>query len=170
MTTTIDNEQTQHTLSIYVTNKPGVLARVAQTFSRRGFNIESLVVSPAIDGTFSRMTIGISGDPLGLDQIIAQLNKLIDVLHCIDHSGEQAVIRELALVKIKCETSRRSEALQVVEHFGCKTVDLTPTSMIVMATGPTDKVDACINMISNFEIVELVRTGKVLMARGDEVT
>ena len=159
-----------HTLSVYVTNKPGVLARIAQVFARRGFNIESLVVSPAMDGTFSRMTIGVTGAPEGLDQIIRQLNKLVDTLHCIDHTGEDAVIRELALVKIKCRANQRSEVLQIVEHFGCKTVDLTENSMIIMGTGASDKVDAFIGMVRNFDVVEVVRTGKVLMARGEHVT
>lgn len=159
-----------HTLSVYVANKPGVLARIAQVFARRGFNIESLVVSPAMDGKFSRMTIGISGDPGMLDQIIKQVSKLIDVLTCKDHSDDEAVTRELALVKIRCGVDRRSEALQVVEHFSCKTVDLTEKSMIIMATGDSEKVDAFINMIKMFDVVELVRTGKVLMVRGEEPT
>ncbi len=159
-----------HTLSVYVANKPGVLARIAQVFARRGFNIESLVVSPAMDGKFSRMTIGVSGNPDMLDQIIKQVSKLIDVLTCKDHSDDAAVVRELALVKIRCGADRRSEALQVVEHFACKTVDLTEKSMIIMATGASDKVDAFINMIQMFDVVELVRTGKVLMVRGEDPT
>ncbi|MGA1194340.1 MAG: acetolactate synthase small subunit [Kiritimatiellia bacterium] len=165
-----NDSNTIHTLSVYVANKPGVLARIAQVFARRGFNIESLVVSPAIDGKFSRMTIGVSGNPDMLDQIIKQVSKLIDVLTCTDHSADEAVIRELALVKIRCGADRRSEALQVVEHFTCKTVDLTESSMIIMATGASDKVDAFINMIKMFDVVELVRTGKVLMVRGEQPT
>jgi len=159
-----------HTLSVYVANKPGVLARIAQVFARRGFNIESLVVSPAIDGTFSRMTIGISGNPEMLDQIIKQVSKLIDVMTCRDHTDDEAVIRELALVKIRCGADRRAEALQIVEHFSCKTVDLTEKSMIIMATGASDKVDAFVKMIKSFDVVELVRTGKVLMVRGEQKT
>jgi acetolactate synthase-1/3 small subunit len=163
-------QQTIHTLSVYVSNRPGVLARTAQVFARRGFNIESLVVSPAMDGKFSRMTIGVSGNPDLLDQIIKQVGKLIDVITCVDHTDDAAVVRELALVKILCGPARRGEALQLVEHFACKTVDLTDTSLIIMATGASEKVDAFIDMIKSFEIVELVRTGKVLMARGDQAT
>jgi len=162
--------QPLHTLSVYVANKPGVLARIAQVFARRAFNIESLVVSAGMDGQYSRMTIGVSGDPEGLDQIIRQVNKLVDVLHCIDHTGEDAVVREMALVKIRCESRQRSEALQIVEHFGCKTVDLTETSMIIVATGDSEKVDAFVNMIKKFDVIELVRTGKVVMSRGETVT
>jgi len=156
-----------HTLSVYVSNKPGVLARIAQVFARRGYNIDSLVVSPSVEGKFSRMTITAIGNPEGLDQIIAQVNKLVDVIHCVDHTGENAVERELALIKIGVSYGERAEALQVAEHFKCKTVDLTETSVILMATGDTDKVDALVKMMGNYRIIELVRTGKVVMARGN---
>ena len=156
-----------HTLSVYVSNKPGVLARIAQVFARRGYNIDSLVVSPSVEGKFSRMTITAIGNPEGLDQIIAQVNKLVDVIHCVDHTGENAVERELALIKIGVNAGERAEALQVAEHFKCKTVDLTETSVILMATGDTDKVDALVKMMGNYRIIELVRTGKVVMSRGN---
>jgi len=159
-----------HTLSVYVANKPGVLARIAQVFARRGYNIDSLVVSPSMDGRYSRMTIAAKGSIEGLEQIIKQVGKLVDIQHCSDHSFEQSVVREMALVKIRASTDERTEALQICEHFGGKTVDLTATSMIVLVVGASEKVDACINMLSAFEIVELVRTGKVVMARGDDVT
>jgi acetolactate synthase-1/3 small subunit len=164
------NAKPIHTLSVYVTNKPGVLARIAQTFSRRGYNIESLVVSPAIDGYFSRMTIGVSGEADGLDQIIRQVSKLIDVLHCTDHTFDDAVVKEMGLIKISVSSEERGEALQIAEHFGCKTVDLTETSMILQAVGDPAKLDALVEMIEKFRIIELVRTGKVLLARGAETT
>ncbi|MBN2344568.1 MAG: acetolactate synthase small subunit [Deltaproteobacteria bacterium] len=163
-------EQHTHTLSVYVANRPGVLARIAQVFSRRGYNIESLVVSPANDGDFSRMTIGLSGASEGLEQIVRQVGKLVDVISCMEHADDTAVVRELALVKVRVEAERRMEVLQIVEHFACKTVDLTDTSMIIMSTGASEKVAAFIRMIRSFEVVELVRTGKVLMARGDQPT
>ncbi|MBP7830117.1 MAG: acetolactate synthase small subunit [Kiritimatiellae bacterium] len=159
-----------HTLSVYVANKPGVLARIAQVFARRGFNIDSLVVSSSVDGNFSRMTITAKGDPSGLQQVIEALRKLIDVLHCVDHTGEDIVVRELALVKIKVTAEERTEALQIADHFGAKTVDLTETSMILMVTGTTDKLDAMIGLVKKFQVIELVRTGKVVMARGAEET
>lgn len=165
-----NSNKTMHTLSVYVANKPGVLARIAQVFSRRGFNIESLVVSPAVDGHFSRMTISCSGDPEGLDQIIKQLSKLIDVLHCIDHTYDESVTKEMGLIKIAVDSEGRSEALQIAEHYGCKTVDLTPDSMILQVVGNPDKIDALEEMIAKFKIIELVRTGKVVMSRGNEVT
>lgn len=159
-----------HTLSVYVANKPGVLARIAQCFARRGYNIESLVVSAGMDGSFSRMTIGITGKPDGIEQIIKQVSKLIDVLRCIDHTDDAAVTRELALVKIRCDVAHRFEALHIIEHFNCKSVDLTDNSMIIMAAGDSDKVDAFVNMIKKFEVIEICRTGKVVMCRGEAIT
>ena len=164
------NNKPIHTLSVYVTNKPGVLARIAQTFSRRGYNIESLVVSPAMDGHFSRMTIGVSGEADGLDQIIRQVSKLIDVLRCTDHTYDDAVVKEMGLIKISVGAEERGEALQIAEHFGCKTVDLTETSMILQAVGDPSKIDALVEMIEKFKVIELVRTGKVLLARGAQTT
>ncbi|MEE9367338.1 MAG: acetolactate synthase small subunit [Pontiella sp.] len=163
-------DKAMHTVSVYVSNKPGALARIAQVFARRGFNIESLVVSPAVDGNFSRMTISCSGEPTGLDQIIKQLSKLIDVLHCIDHTYDESVVKEMGLIKIEVNSEDRSEALQIAEHYGCKTVDLTPDSMILQVVGNPDKIDALEEMIAKFKIIELVRTGKVVMCRGREMT
>jgi acetolactate synthase-1/3 small subunit len=163
-------DKSMHTLSVYVANKPGALARIAQVFARRGFNIESLVVSPAVDGNFSRMTISCSGNPTGLDQIIKQLSKLIDVLHCIDHTFDKSVMKEMGLIKISVDAEGRSEALQIAEHFGCKTVDLTPESMILQVVGDPAKIDALEEMIEKFKIIEFVRTGKVVMSRGQDMT
>ncbi len=159
-----------HTLSVLVNNEPGVLMRICQVFSRRGFNIDSLVVSQGRDPQFSRMTIGITGDPAGLHQIIMQVGKLIDVIHCFEHTSNDSVTKEMILIKILCSTADRSAALQITEHFGGKTVDLTPSSMVVMITGDSPKVDAAVTMFSQYEIIETVRTGKVVMARGEQPT
>lgn len=164
------NNKRIHTISVYVSNKPGVLARIAQTFSRRGYNIESLVVSPAMDGKFSRMTIGVSGSEDGLDQIIKQVSKLVDILHCTDHTFGEVVLKEMGLIKIVVDSNDRSEALQIADHYGCKTIDLTENSMIFQIVGNPSKIDAMLDMIEKFEIIEVVRTGKVLMSRGGEVT
>lgn len=166
----LNTDKSMHTLSVYVSNKPGALARIAQVFARRGFNIESLVVSPAVDGHFSRMTITCSGAPDGLEQIIKQVMKLIDVLHCIDHTFDESVMKEMGLIKIAVDAEGRSEALQIAEHFGCKTVDLTPESMILQVVGDPAKIDALEEVIEKFKIVELVRTGRVVMSRGQELT
>lgn len=159
-----------HTLSILVNNQPGVLMRICQVFSRRGFNIDSLVVSEGRNANFSRMTIGISGDPEGLHQIIMQVNKLIDVIHCFEHTSENSVTKEMILIKMRSTPEQQSMALQVCEHFNGKTIDLTPTSMIVMITGDSPKIDAAVVMFSQFPIIETVRTGKVVMARGEQPT
>ena len=163
-------DMTVHTISVYVANKPGVLARIAQVFARRGFNIDSLVVSPSSDGRYSRMTIASQGSAEGLEQIILQVSKLVDVMHCMDHISDESIVREMALAKLRVNSEQRTEALQICDHFGCKTVDLTTTAMTVMVTGPSEKLDACLNMLRQFELIELVRTGKVVMARGDEIT
>jgi len=155
-----------HTLSMYVANKPGVLGRITAVFSRRGFNIDSLVVSQGRDPRYSRMTVGISGHPEGLHQIILQVNKLVDVIHCYEHSDKDAVVKEMVLIKLLVDLDHRTEILQIIEHFNGKTVDLQADSLIVMITGNSDKVDAAVNLLAKFEIIETVRTGKVVMARG----
>ena len=159
-----------NTLSILVNNSPGVLMRICQVFSRRAFNIDSLVVSEGRSGAFSRMTIDISGNPEGFEQIIKQVNKLIDVIHCHEHTAQNSVVREMLLVKILADNTQRSAALQVIEHFAGKTVDLSPTSKIAMFTGTTSNLDAATTMLDQFEVIETVRTGKVVMARGSQKT
>ena len=167
----MNKEPLAHNLSIYVANRPGALARIAQTFSRRGFNIESLVVSAAgTNGDFSRMTITAKGDEAGLEQVIMQCYKLVDVLACREHTDEEVVMREMALVKLAVESSQRSEVLQIADHFRAKSVDLTEKSMILEATGSSEKLDAMVDLLRKFKIVELVRTGKVIMARGERET
>jgi acetolactate synthase I/III small subunit len=159
-----------HSISLLVANKPGVLVRIALVFSRRGYNIDSLVVSPTMDGKFARMNICASGDPTILQQILAQLNKIIDVLHAFDHTGRNTVEKELALIKVKANADNRTELLQILEHFKAQTVDLTQHSLIIQVTGNSDKLDAMSTLLEKFEVVEVIRTGKVIMARGQEET
>jgi acetolactate synthase-1/3 small subunit len=156
-----------HTISILVRNKPGVLVRVALVFARRGYNIDSLVVSPDMtDGKFSRITITCSGDTDALEQIIKQCTKLIDVVHAIDHTGQAVIETEIALLKIRCPLDRRTEILQIAEQYNAKVVDYGTESLIVRTYGASDKLDALTALMKQFEIVELVRSGKILMARG----
>ena len=170
--------QPLHTISLLVRNKPGVLVRVSLVFSRRGYNMESLVVSPAISvagieaapGEFSRMTITCSGDPDTLEQIIKQLEKLIDVVHAIDHTGQAVIESELALVKLKAGLKERTEILQVAENYKAKVVDYGSDSLILRCAGETNKLDAFVALLKPFSILELVRSGKILMARGLEET
>jgi acetolactate synthase I/III small subunit len=167
-----------HTISLLVRNKPGVLVRVSLVFSRRGYNMESLVVSPAMSvrgidaapGEFSRMTITCSGDPDTLEQIIKQFEKLIDVVHAIDHTGQPVIECELALVKLKASLKARTEILQIAENFKAKVVDFGADSMILRSAGESDKLDAFVGLLKPFGIIELVRSGKILMARGLDET
>ncbi len=170
--------QPLHTISLLVRNKPGVLCRVAMVFARRGYNLESLVVSPALwnagDGTapgeYSRMTITCSGDPDALEQIIKQLEKLIDVVHAIDHTGQAVIECEVALLKIKVGLKERTEVLQIAENFKAKVVDFGAASVILRCSGETEKLDVFIGLLKPFGIIELVRSGKILMARGLDET
>jgi len=167
----IGNPAPVHTISILVRNKPGVLVRVALVFSRRGYNIESLVVSPDVaDGEFSRMSITCSGDPETLEQIIKQCTKLIDVVHAIDHTGQAVIETEIALLKVNCPLNRRTEILQIAEQYNGKVVDYGTDSLIVRIYGGSDKLDAFISLMRQYQITELVRSGKILMARGNETT
>ena len=159
-----------HTISLYVNNKPGVLSRVAITFARRGYNIESLVVSPAAKGGFSRMTITSSGDPQTLEQIIRQLAKLVDVVKAVDHTNDESYETEIALVKVHCSLDERAQVLQIAEHFNAKVVDYGTSSVMLRVFGASEKLDALIELLREFELKELVRSGKILMARGVEQT
>jgi len=156
-----------HTISILVRNKPGVLVRVALVFSRRGYNIESLVVSTDVaNGDFSRMTITCSGDPETLEQIIKQVTKLIDVVHAFDHTGQSIYETEVALVKINCKLPDRTEILQIAELYSAKVVDYGADSLIVRIVGAAEKIDVFLSLLRNFQVVELVRSGKIIMTRG----
>ncbi len=171
--TPVDNtdvDNAHHTLSVYVNNKAGVLMRITQVFARRGFNIDSLVVSQSRDSRYSRMTIGITGSSNGLEQIIKQVTKLIDVMHCQEHNTKDAIVKEMLLVKFLADAKERTEALQIIEHFGGKTLDLAPKAMTAIITGDPGKIDAAVNMLAVFKIVETVRTGKVVIARGESAT
>ena len=155
-----------HTISLFVNNKPGVLVRVALVFARRGYNIESLVVSPAAEGNFSRMTITCSGDVDTLEQIIKQLAKLVDVVHAVDHTGDDAYETEIALIKVACALDQRAQILQIAEHFAGKVVDYGSDSVMLRVYGSSEKLDAFIPLLRPFGLRELVRSGKILMARG----
>lgn len=159
-----------HTISLLVANTPGMLLRISLVFSRRAFNIESLVVSPANDGKFSRMTITAQGDPKTLEQIVKQCNKLVDVVHAQEHTDTDAIEKELALIKIGADQARRSDVLLIVNHFKAQTVDITHDSLVIQVTGSSEKLDAMIDMLSEFKIVEVIRTGKLVMARGASAT
>jgi acetolactate synthase-1/3 small subunit len=157
-----------HTISLFVANKPGVLLRVTIVFARRGFNIESLVVSSAFDGRYSRMTITAKGNDKDLDQIVKQLGKLVDVIESKENTPESALERELALIKLSISDEDRNKVLQIVDHFKAKTIDITNDSLIIEVSGGTDKVTAFIDVMAPFKVIELVRSGKMVMHRGSK--
>lgn len=155
-----------HTISLLVSNKPGVLLRICLVFSRRGFNIESLVVSQALDGRFSRMTITAEGDAKDLDQIIKQAGKLVDVVDAGEHDDLEGVVQELALIKVTSDEGKRSEILQIVEHFKAETVHFASDSVIVKVSGDSEKIDSVVEVLRGFGILELVRSGKLVIGKG----
>lgn len=165
-----DTPMGKTTIGLLVNDRPGVLVRIAQAFARRGYNIENLVVSQAHIPNCSRMTITCIGPENELQQIILQLNKLVDVIHAKDHSEDQAITRELALFKLGCTVAERTEVLQITEVFRGTTVDISADTITIEATGTTEKMDALRALLAKFELKEMVRTGKVVMARGDLVT
>ena len=157
----------RHVLSILVENRPGVLARVAGLFSRRGFNIDSLAVGPTIDTDISRMTIVVKGDDIVLEQITKQLNKLIDIIKIIDLTSSQDFVeRELVLVKVSATSQTRSEILEIANIFRAKVIDVATKSLTVETTGSEGKIEALIDLMKKFGIVEIVRTGKIALNRG----
>lgn len=159
----------KRTISMRVHNRPGVLSRVAQVFARRGFNIDSLVVSRGHSRDFSRMTITCSGDPAVFQQIIKQLYKLVDTTHASEHVKHLAVERELALFKIEVDDTSRTEILQIIDVFKGRTVDISDTTVAVEVTGDSEKIDAFESLVEK-RLIEMVRSGKLVLARGKDLT
>ena len=156
----------RHTLSVLVENKPGVLARVAGLFSRRGFNIESLAVGPTEVTEVSRMTIVVAVDELPLEQVTKQLNKLINVIKIVELEPAVSVQRELLLVKVRADATVRSQVLETVQLFRAKVVDVAPEAVTVEATGTSDKLAALLRMLEPYGIREMVKSGMVAVGRG----
>jgi len=157
---------TKHTLSVLVEDKPGVLARVAGLFSRRGFNIESLAVGPTEQDDVSRMTIVVAVEELPLEQVTKQLNKLVNVLKIVELEQPTSVQRELLLVKVRADATVRSQVLETVHMFRAKVVDVSPEALTVEATGTADKLDALRRMLEPYGIREMVQSGMVAIGRG----
>jgi len=160
----------KHSISLYVANKPGVLIRISLVFARRGYNIDSLVVSESNDKNFSSMNITATGDPETLTLMLNQLNRLVDVVHAKEHSDENAIQRELALVKVKCEKEQRTDVLQIAEIFKARNMDVSDFTITFQITGTSSKLDAFQELLKPFGIIELIRSGNLIMARGDEST
>lgn len=159
-----------YTIVAIVENKPGVLARTAGLFSRRGFNIESLVVGATENPNYSRMTISVKADEVIIEQVIKQLNKLVNVIRVSRLDPVDTVERELAIIKVDAKKETRGEIVQIVDVFRAKIIDVSPKSLIIEVTGDKSKIDAMERLLRQFGIKELARTGKVSMARGKKVT
>jgi acetolactate synthase-1/3 small subunit len=156
----------KHTIAVLVENKFGVLSRVAGLFSARGYNIESLSVGETLDPSVSRMTLVVRGDSFVIEQVIKQLHKLIDVIKVTDLSEENHVEREMLLLKVNAEPANRAEILRLGDIFRAKVVDVTPTTYTLEVTGEESKIEGIIELLRPFGIQEIVRTGKVAIARG----
>ena len=155
-----------HTLSVLVENKPGVLARVAGLFSRRGFNIESLAVGPTEHAEISRMTIVVNVDESPLEQVTKQLNKLIEVIKIVELDSAHSVTRELLLVKVKADAATRGQVLEVVQLFRAKVVDVATDAVTIQVVGNVDKLADFLRVVEPFGVRELVQSGMVAIGRG----
>ncbi|MGH2783549.1 MAG: acetolactate synthase small subunit [Thermoleophilaceae bacterium] len=156
----------KHTLSVLVENKPGVLARIAALFSRRGFNIDSLAVGPTEHSSVSRMTVVVDVEDQPLEQVTKQLNKLVNVIKIVELDPGQSVQRELLLLKVKADLESRSHVLETVQLFRAKVVDVAADAVTIEATGSPDKLDALLRVLEPFGIRELVQSGVVAVGRG----
>lgn len=158
--------QLKHTIVVLVADRPGVLNRVASLFRRRGFNIESISVGLTEKKGVSRMTIVVSGDAAMVEQVRKQLDKVIDVIKLSDITDESRVDRELALIKVKTTPQSRSEIMQIVDIFRANIVDVAAESVTVEVTGDEDKINSLLNLLRDFGIKEVARTGRLAMTRG----
>ena len=155
----------RHTISVLVENKFGVLARIASLFSARGFNIDSLSVGETIDPTISRMTLVTRGDDQIIEQVIKQLRRLIDVIKVSDLTDAEYVEREMLLLKVNADFQNRAEILRICDIFRGKIVDVSQKTLTLEVTGVQDKINALIDLLKPFGIIEIARTGKVAMPR-----
>jgi acetolactate synthase-1/3 small subunit len=158
-------EGSHHILSVLVENKFGVLSRISGLFSRRGYNIYSLAVSPTEDPRYSRMTVVVDGDSAPIEQVTKQLNKLIPVIRITELSEEQAVERELMLVTVKADGAFRSQVTELASIFEAKILDVGYDAMTLMVAGAPDKLDAMTELLAPYDIVELQRTGRIALAK-----
>lgn len=157
---------TVHTLSVLVENQPGVLARIAGLFSRRGFNIDSLAVGPTEDKTVSRMTIVVNVEETPLEQVTKQLNKLVEVIKIVELDDREAIEKELMMVKVKADVNNRGQVVDAIQLFRGKVVDVSTDSITVQVTGNADKLRDFVSVMEPFGIRELVQSGMVAIGRG----
>ncbi len=157
----------QHTIVAWMEDKPGVLARVANLFRRRNFNIESLAVGHTETPGISRMTFVVEGDERQVDQAVKQLLKLMNIVRVENVTDRPAVMREMALVRVRTNGQTRGEIIQLAEIYRAQIVDVALDSLVVQIVGPEERVDSLIHLLENFGIIEMVRTGRVAMTRAN---
>jgi acetolactate synthase-1/3 small subunit len=155
----------KHVISLLVENKPGVLARIAGLFSRRGFNIDTLAVGPTEDPDISRMTLTLDGAVHPIDQVTKQLHKLVNVIKIRDMEPDQRIAREMALFRVQAPVENRADIMQFAEIFKAKIVDVSRRTLTVEVTGSNEKIDAFERMVRPHGLIEMVRTGEVAIAR-----
>lgn len=158
----------KHTLSVLVENKPGVLARVAGLFSRRGFNIDSLAVGITENPDVSRMTITVDAEEHPIEQVTKQLHKLINVIKITDLDAEKTVARELALLKVKSDAKTRAEVMQLAKIFRAQILDVSRKTITIEITGTHEKIEALEQLLQPHGVVEIVRTGRIAIERGEK--
>ena len=158
----------QHTISVLMNNRFGVLSRISGLFSSRGFNIESLNVAETSDPEVSRMTIVTRGDNAKIEQITKQLNKLVDVIKVVDLTEEKFIDRELLLVKMNAEVRVREEILRIVDLFRAKVVDVSPSTYTIEITGDEGKITGFLDLLAPLGIKEVVRSGRIAVSRGNK--
>src|ERR1700752_1341449 len=154
------------TFAVYVDNKPGVLNRVASLFRRRAFNIESLTVGRTEQPGVSRMTVVVDTDAYGARRLQANLYKLVPVKRVDDISGAPSIVRDLALIKVSATGEARTHVMQLVDVYRARIVDVSPESLVIETTGTEDKIDSLVEVLRPYGVIEMVRTGRVAMARG----
>ncbi len=158
----------KHTISVLVENKSGVLAHISTLFSARGFNIGSLAVGETDDPAISRMTIVLDADERILEQVIKQLHKLIDVIKVQDLTGQNFIDRELVLVKVNATPTTRAQIMQIVDIFRARIVNTSSRTLTIEITGDTEKIKGMLELLREFGVKDIVRTGKIALARGDK--
>ncbi len=163
------NSVQKHTIIALVEDRPGVLNRIASKWRQRGFNIESLAVGHSETPGLSRMTFVVDAST-DADQVVKQVDKLVEVVSIRDVSAETMISREMAMVKVRADRSNRSQIIELVDVFRAEIVDVAPDSIIVEITGEEDKIESFIALLVDFEVIELVRTGRVAMLRGSAVS
>ncbi|MCT1590604.1 acetolactate synthase small subunit [Kocuria palustris] len=161
-------EQSRHTLSVLVEDKPGVLTRVAALFARRAFNIDQLAVGGTDQEGLSRITVVVNADPNSLEQVTKQLNKLVNVIKIVELAPEASVSREHVMIKVRADAATRLQVTQAADLFRASIIDVSPDSVVIEATGSSNKLEALLEVLQPFGIREIARAGTLALGRGSK--